>query len=317
METSPVCVLFSGQSIQERGLCRPLWGLKPAREILERLKPSLGDDLERVTTEMPDAELALTYNSQRAIHAHHLGHWFAYRALHPGLALGGAIGHSMGVVAALVAAEALSVEDSGRFIRARAESFSRACRAFSSPMGLAAVSTEDFQDVIDEAASFPGVSVALHNTPGRGTLGGTVSALEAFARKAEEEGWPVKIKVLSVEGPYHTRAFSSCREDLRRALDPLAIREPKVPVFMGTSGRRETDPARIRQLLVEQADSCEHHLAAVRSAYDHGCRRFLEVSFKPQPVTWIADQLRDEEGGVPAGVEAVAVTTEALLSGGA
>lgn len=312
MTTGVTCALFAGQSVQESGMGRELWKNAAARDVLERLKPFLGEDLEALMTRTPDAELALTFNAQRAIHASHVAHWLAYRAAHPELALGGAVGHSMGVVAALVAAGALSVEDSGRFIRARAQAFSDVCKTFSEPMGLAAVSTESFQDVVDEAASFSGVSVALHNTVGRGTLGGTAAALEAFAQKARDEDWPVKIKVLKVEGPYHTKAFSPCKPALEKAVAGLSMRPPDVPVFMGTSGQAETDPARIARLLVEQADSEEKHLAAVRAAYAAGCRRFVEVSFKPQPVTWLREQLVDENGSPLPDVEGLAVTTAEL-----
>jgi malonyl CoA-acyl carrier protein transacylase len=298
------CVMFAGQSVQESGMGKELLTIPAAAALIARLKPALGDDLEELLTTMPDPQLALTFNAQRAIHAHHLANWFAYLAKNPGTQLDGAIGHSMGVVAALVAAGALTPEDSGAFIRARAQAFSDVCKSFSEPMGLAAVSTESFSDVIDEAQAFQGVSVALHNTIGRGTLGGTTAALEAFSRKADEEGWPVKIRILKVEGPYHTKAFTPCKEALKKAAAALKISPPQVPVFMGTSGKAETDVERIRTLLVDQADSCELHLSAVLAAYEHGCRRFLEVAYKPQPVTWLSDQLQ--------GVEAVAVRTADL-----
>ena len=297
------CALFAGQSIQETGMCRELWKNKAAREILERLKPSLGDDLEAITTSMPDAQLALTFNAQRAIHAHHLGHWFAYKAAHPDLRLDGAIGHSMGVVAALVAAGCLSVEDSGKFIRARAQAFSDVCKTFKTPMGLAAVSTDDFNDVVEAAAEFPGLSVALYNTIGRGSVGGTVAILEAFQSKAQAEDWPMKMKVLKVEGPYHTAAFAPCKSALTAAVAGLGIKVPSIPLFMGTSGKQESDPARIKTLMFDQADHVELHLAAVQAAHAAGCRKFLEVSYKPQPVTWLSNQL-------PAGAyEALSVTT--------
>lgn len=304
--------MFAGQSVQEAGMGRELLRIPAARAIIARLTPALGDDLEALLTTTPDETLALTFNAQRAIHACHLANFFAYKALHPELALAGAVGHSMGVVAALVAADALTVEDSGLFIRARAQAFSDVCKTFAQPMGLAAVSTDDFQDVIDELPGVPGVAVALHNTIGRGTLGGTVSALESFARKADEEGWPVKVRVLKVEGPYHTSAFSPCKPALAQAAAKLSLRAPAVPVFMGTSGRAETEPERIRKLLVDQADSQELHLAAVRAAYASGCRRFLEVAYKPQPVTWLGDQLRSEDGS-PLPFTAEAVRTEELL----
>lgn len=297
------CVLFAGQSIQETGMCRELWKNKAARRVLERLKPSVGDDLEAITTDMPDAQLALTFNAQRAIHAHHLGHWFAYKAAYPDLQLGGAIGHSMGIVAALVAAGSLSVEDSGKFIRARAQAFSDVCKTFTTPMGLAAVSTDDFNDVVEAASEFPGLSVALYNTIGRGSVGGTVAILEAFQQKALAEDWPMKMKVLKVEGPYHTAAFAPCKAALTAAVASLDVKAPSAPLFMGTSGKQESDPARIKALMVDQADHVELHLAAVQAAHAAGCKSFLEVSYKPQPVTWLSNQL-------PAGsYQSLAVTT--------
>ena len=299
-----VCALFAGQSVQETGMGVGLLKNPAARAVIERLKPSLGADLEVLLTTMPEAELALTFNAQRAIHASHVAHWLAYRAAHPELILDGAIGHSMGVVAALVAAEALSAEDSGVFIASRARAFSDCCKSFAEPMGLAAVSSDDFQDVADSVSEVPGVSVALWNTVGRGTLGGTMAALQAYAEKAAAEDWPVKVTILKVEGPYHTAAFESAQAPLRAALEKISVKAPEVPVFMGTSGKAETDPARIKELLVEQTVTCERHLDAVRAAYAAGCRNFLEVSFKPQPVTWLGEQLVDEDGGKLPGVTA-------------
>ncbi|MEK7384791.1 MAG: acyltransferase domain-containing protein [Elusimicrobiota bacterium] len=307
--SAKTCVIFAGQSIQETGMGIELLKLSSARAAIERLKPSLGADLEALLATTPDHELARTANSQRAIHASHVAHWLAYKAAHPRLTLDGAIGHSMGVVAALVAAGALSVEDSGRFIAARAGAFAACCRDFTEPMGLAAVSAEDFSDVVESAGEVAGVSVALWNTVGRGALGGTMAALEAYARKAAAEDWPVKIKLLKVEGPYHTAAFEPAKAALRKALETIEVRSPMAPVFMGTSGKAETDPARIRELLVEQTTACERHLDAVRAAYAGGCRDFLEVSFKPQPLTWLAEQLVDAAGGKFPGVSSLAVTT--------
>ena len=307
-----VCALFAGQSVQEAGMGVELLTKPVARAVIERLKPSLGADLEALLTTTPDAELALTFNAQRAIHASHVAHWLAYAAANPGLELDGAIGHSMGVVAALVAAGSLSVEDSGVFIAARAKAFADCCQAFPEPMGLAAVSADDFNDVVDSAVEVPGVSIALWNTVGRGTLGGTLAALEAYAAKAASEDWPVKVKVLKVEGPYHTAAFESAKAPMKAALDRIQVKAPKVPVFMGTSGKAETEPGRIRELMLEQTVACERHLDAVRAAYAAGCRNFVEVAFKPQPVTWLGAQLVDAAGVKLADFAALAVTTAQL-----
>ncbi len=218
----------------------------------------------------------------------------------------------MGIVAALVAAEAMTVEDSGTFIHARAQSFADVCARFDAAQGLAAVAADFLGDWTEKINAFPGVSLALHNTIGRGTIGGKLADLEAFAAKVEAEGWPLRLKLLKVEGPYHTKAFAPARAALAEALGKVELKAPKVPVFMGTSGKREEDPARIRELLVAQADSPELHFDAVWAAYDHGCRNFLEVAYKPQPVTWLGDQLQNEDGALMPGVHALAVRTAEL-----
>ena len=63
------CLLFAGQSVQEAGMGKELLKIPQSREIILRLKPFLGQDLEYLLTEMPDSELALTFNAQRAIFA--------------------------------------------------------------------------------------------------------------------------------------------------------------------------------------------------------------------------------------------------------
>ena len=118
--------------------------------------------------------------------------------------------------------------------------------------------------------------------------------------------------MLKVEGPYHTAAFAPCAPALKTAVEKITIQAPQVPVFMGTSGLTEFDPARIQSLLVEQADHLERHFDAVWAAYERGCRDFLEVATKPQPVTWLADQLVGNDGKPLAGVTATGVKTQDL-----
>ena len=293
-------------------MCVELWRYPAARSALERLSAVMGDDLEAITTRMPAEELLLTFHAQRAIHAHHVGHWLAFRAAHPEAELAGAIGHSVGVVAALVAAEALSVEDSGFFVLERARAFADVCAKLPEPSGLAALATENLEDALDELAAFPRLSLALSNSVGKGVVGGPISELAAFAAKARAEGWPLRVQLLRVQGPYHTAAFAACREPLAAVLDRLTLRAPRVPVFMGTSGRSETDPDRIRRLLAEQPSTRERHLDAVRASYAAGCRVYLEVAARPQPIHWLSDQLVDEAGAALSGVTTLALTTEDL-----
>jgi [acyl-carrier-protein] S-malonyltransferase len=305
-----VCLLFSGQSIQETGFCRELWRIPAAKRTLERLSPALGEDLEWLTTEADEETLAQARNAQRAIHAHHLGHLAALQDLRPGLELCGAAGHSVGVVAALVAAGSMSIEDSGRFVRERARAFADVCASLPEPSGLAAVATESLADLEEELSAFPGLSIALVNSPGKATVGGPIASLEELSRVARREDWPVRVALLKVAGPYHTPAFAPCGPRLSALLSQITVARPRIPVFSGTTAKAEKEPDAIRSFLAQQPFRKENHLAAIRAAWDSGCRRFLEAAAKPQPVTWVRDQL-----GAPEGLETHAVTTEALTSG--
>jgi acyl transferase domain-containing protein len=122
----------------------------------------------------------------------------------------------------------------------------------------------------------------------------------------------MKVMVLKVEGPYHTAAFTPCKPALKSAMEKISVQAPQTPVFMGTSGRAETDSTHIKELLVEQADHLERHFDAVRAAHESGCRDFIEVAYKPQPITWLSDQLVGDDGKPLAGVNAVAVKTADL-----
>jgi malonyl CoA-acyl carrier protein transacylase len=183
----------------------------------------------------------------------------------------------------------------------------------SSPSGLAALATQNLDDALDELAAFPRLKLALRNSVGKGAVGGPIGDLQALAAKARSEGWPLRVQILSVEGPYHTEVFAACRQRLAAVLSGLALRKPAVPVFFGTSGRAESDPGRIRELLAAQPSTPERYLDAVRASYAAGCRAYLEIAGKPQPIRWLSDQLVDENGAPLPGVTATAVTSDSLL----
>jgi [acyl-carrier-protein] S-malonyltransferase len=262
------CILFSGQSAQKQGMCAELWKIPAAREALETLTPVLGSDLEFITTHLEDDELRKTYHAQRAIHAHHLGQWLAFQHYHPEIHIGAAIGHSMGVVAALVASGAMSIEDSGKFIFARGQ---------------------DLQDLIDELPKFPDLELALYNSPGKGVIGGKIKDLMELNEVAKQQSWPVYFRFLKVEGPYHTQALQACEDRLEKVLQNISIEPPNIPVFMGTSGKLEQDPDKIKYLLMKQATSTEMHFQAVSQALKAGFQDFLEVAHYPQAIQWTSE----------------------------
>ncbi|MCI0613883.1 hypothetical protein L0244_12935, partial [bacterium] len=106
---------------------------------------------------------------------------------------------------------------------------------------------------------------------------------------AKKESWPVYFRFLKVEGPYHTQTLQACEDRLENALQNISIEPPNIPVFMGTSGKLEQDPDRIKYLLMKQATSTEMHFQAVSQALQSGFQDFLEVAHYPQAIQWISE----------------------------
>src|SRR5579863_7892027 len=116
-----VAWLFPGQGSQSVGMGKDVLDASPAaREVFQRADDALGERLSRLVLEGPEADLTLTANAQPAIVATSCAVLAAIRERVPELAPPAfAAGHSLGEYSALVAADALALEDAVRLVRAR------------------------------------------------------------------------------------------------------------------------------------------------------------------------------------------------------
>jgi [acyl-carrier-protein] S-malonyltransferase len=288
-----------------------LWRLPPARQVMDRLSPLLGDDLFELMTRSDDAELICNRNVHRIVHAHHLGNWFAFQALH-GEAVGGVISMSSGTAAALVASGAMSIEDSCAYVRARTAAFEAVCAELKGRYGSVIVIGERSFNHAPLLQRVPGLSVAFRVAPWKTVVAGTHADIAALRKIALEDRAPVQINDVAVEAPYHTPAFSSCKPAIAACVADLEVRAPRIPLFLGASGRRESDPARLKTYLVESADHGEPYCDALQAAYDFGLREFLEVGHDPKTERYVADRLLTPSGTIAGDVVCRGIKTEEL-----
>src|ERR1700685_3573275 len=116
-----VAWLFPGQGSQAVGMARDvLEASAAAREVFDRVDRALGEPLSRLILEGPDVDLTLTSNAQPALVATSAAILAAIRERVPNLLQPAfAAGHSLGEYSALVAADAIALEDAVRLVRAR------------------------------------------------------------------------------------------------------------------------------------------------------------------------------------------------------
>src|SRR6516164_11376168 len=128
--------LFPGQGSQAVGMGKDvLASSAAARAVFERADAALGEPLSRLILDGPEDDLTLTANAQPAIVAASLAVLAAVRERIPELpAPAFAAGHSLGEYSALVAADALSLEDAVRLVRARGRAMQDAVPAGTGAM---------------------------------------------------------------------------------------------------------------------------------------------------------------------------------------
>jgi [acyl-carrier-protein] S-malonyltransferase len=136
-------------------------------------------------------------------------------------------GHSLGEVAALVAAGALSAEDGLRLVAVRGrlmqESGERA--GDGSMLALLGKGAVEHAGAVAVAA---GLAVANDNAPNQVVLSGTKAAFESASEAARERG--LRAVPLPVAGAFHSPAMAGARPELEAALAEIEFAAPSVTV---------------------------------------------------------------------------------------
>jgi [acyl-carrier-protein] S-malonyltransferase len=253
-----IAFVFPGQGAQAVGMGRDLAQAFPeAAAVFAEVDDALSEPLSRLIWEGEAEALQLTRNAQPALMATSMAALAALRALGlPDGAMAVAAGHSLGEFSALCAAGALTLAQTARLLRLRGEAMQAAV-----PVGagaMAALLGLSFAEAAAVAAraqaeGAPGetVEAANDNDPAQVVVSGHRAAVERAVALAREMG-ARRAVLLPVSAPFHSTLMRPAAEALRAALAETAIRAPRVPVVANVTAAPETDPDRIRALLVEQ-----------------------------------------------------------------
>ncbi len=268
------------------------------REIVERQRPDL---LEQAFREVGDDLFERagdgTRWAQPAIFCAALAGWEQLRAsTTPDLMAG----HSLGEIAALVAAEALSAEDGLRLVAARGRLMQEAAEE-TGDGGMIAVRARGDRGPIHEVAEATGLSVANDNAPDQLVLSGATAALDEAETALSERR--VRAKRLPVAGAFHSPLMEPAVEPFRAIVGETEIGTPNVPVYSCVTAEPFDDiPAR----LVEAITSPVRWLDVMHALEGAGARRFVETG----PGRVLTNLVRKSLDGVEAEAP-LAETTEA------
>ncbi|HTQ46736.1 MAG TPA: ACP S-malonyltransferase [Polyangiaceae bacterium] len=271
--------LFPGQGSQSVGMGKDvLEASSGARAVFERVDAALAEKLSKLVLEGPEDQLTLTANAQPAIVATSCAVLAAIRERVPALTPPAfAAGHSLGEYSALVAAEALTLEDAVRLVRARGRAMQEAVPAGTGAMSaVMGVEPENLEALCRQAAtSDEVVSPANFNAPGQIVVAGHASAVARLGElAAAQKGRVIPLKV---SAPFHCALMAPAARVVQNELERARVQPPKFPIVANFDAQANADAARVKELLVRQVDGPVRWEASVRLMAERGVTHALEI----------------------------------------
>ena len=315
--------IFPGQGSQSVGMGRDLAAAFPvAREVFQEVDETLRQNLSRLMFEGPAEELVLTENTQPALMAHSLA---VLRVLETEgrftLKQKAAVvaGHSLGEYSALAAAGAFSVADAARLLKLRGQAMQKAVPAGQGAMAaLLGAELALAQEICDAAASVPGsetnerqvIQVGNDNGGGQVVVSGAREAVERAVELAKDKGVR-RAMLLPVSAPFHCALMAPAADAMAEAMETTPPGVPVVPLIANVSAAKETDPARIREMLIRQVTATVRWRECVQTMTALGVDSFVELGagkVLSGLVRRIAPDAATAAAATPADVEAVLKT---------
>ncbi|MGA3120647.1 MAG: ACP S-malonyltransferase [Polyangiaceae bacterium] len=270
--------LFPGQGSQFVGMCKDVVkSSTAAHAILERANHALGESLSELILEGPDDRLTLTVNAQPALVATSCAVLEAIRERLPGLPLPAfAAGHSLGEYSALVAGEALCLEDAVRLVRTRGRAMQEAVAPGTGTMSaIVGMDPERLEAICAQAAEGSVVAPANFNAPGQVVVAGHAAAVARVGELViSERGRAIPLKV---SAPFHCALMAPAARTLEAELALVNVLPPRFPIVANFNAQANIDPSRTRELLVRQVDGPVRWDASVRFMVAHGVTHALEI----------------------------------------
>jgi malonyl CoA-acyl carrier protein transacylase len=238
-------------------------------------------------------------------------------------------GHSLGEIAALVAADALDAADGLRLVAARGRLMQEAAeqtggggmmavrvsgrapdagddagRTAARPASEAdddagRTATGRERAAIEQVADATGLALANDNAPDQLVLSGSLEALAAGEHELRERG--VRAKRLPVAGAFHSPLMEPAVAPFRAVVEAVEIREPRIPVLSCVTAAPFTD---VRAQLVASLTRPVRWTDVLHALRSRGVTRCVETGPGQVLTGLVRKTLKGVDAQSPLGMEA-------------
>jgi [acyl-carrier-protein] S-malonyltransferase len=272
--------VFPGQGSQAVGMGVDLAAaFASARDVFGEVDEALKQNLSKLMREGPESDLVLTENAQPALMAVSLA---VMRILEkdggkPLSAMASHVaGHSLGEYSALAAAGTLKLADASRLLKLRGQSMQKAVPVGVGAMAaLLGIELEPAMAACEEAALGEVVAVANDNGGGQVVVSGHKDAVERAIEAAKARGCK-RGMLLPVSAPFHCALMQPAADAMKAALEEVSFLPPSVPLVANVVASEISDPAAIKQRLVEQVTGLVRWRESVQYMKANGVEMLVE-----------------------------------------
>lgn len=265
-----IITVFPGQGSQTPGFLAPWLDVPGVRTALERYSDDAQVDLVAAGTEWDADRIRDTRVAQPLIVAASLVSYEALTAC--GAEPAGVAGHSVGEIAALVAAGVLSDADGMSLVGLRGRAMAEA--AALEQTGMSAVLGGDQGEVLARLAELD-LTPANHNGGGQIVAAGALSALAELGAAAPRA---TRVIPLQVAGAFHTRFMAPAVDELRQAAAGVDVADPRVALWTNRDGTPVTEGRAALDFLIDQVASPVRWDLCMESFAAHGVTGIIEMA---------------------------------------
>ncbi len=268
--------IFPGQGSQFSGMGKNLYESNAvSKEIFEQANEILGFRISDIMFSGSDEDLKQTNVTQPAIFLHSV---IVYKTL-PDAKPDMVAGHSLGEFSALVANGTLSFESALMLVSIRAQAMQTACEMYPSTMAaVLALADEKVEEICDDVMRETGEVVvpANYNCPGQLVISGSMKGIEVACERMKAAG-AKRALVLPVGGAFHSPLMLPAKEELAAAIESTHFNEPSCPVYQNVVAKGISDPAVIKDNLIDQLTGAVRWAQSVEAMMADGATYFTEV----------------------------------------